>query len=298
MLGTLTHLDQLEAESISIIREAVGELNKVGLLFSGGKDSAVLLHLTYKALWPANLYIPVIHVDTGHNFPEVIEFRDKTVKKYNANLIVASVEDAITKGKVKDQKGVSRNKIQAPVLVELIESEGFDALLGGARRDEEKARAKERVFSFRDAFSSWDPRNQRPEPWDIYNTLHHDGEHFRIFPLSNWTELDIYQYIKQEQIELPSIYFAHERDVYLDNDLLMPVNDWITKPDVTILRKTVRFRTVGDMTCTAAIESTAKNIDEVIAEVASSTVSERGATRADDKTSKWSMEERKKLGYF
>lgn len=298
MVTTSAHLDLLEAESISIIREALAELNKVALLFSGGKDSAVLLHLAYKAIWPQSIYFPVIHIDTGHNFPEVIEFRDKTVSKYNVQLIIGSVQEAIDQNKVKEIKGTSRNKLQGPVLVDLIEKLGLEGVFGGARRDEEKARAKERVFSFRDSFSNWDPRHQRGEPWDIYNCFHHQNEHFRIFPLSNWTELDIYQYIKQEGIELPSIYFAHNREVYIDNDLLMPVNPWVQNKNAETYLKQVRFRTVGDMTCTACIESSAKTIDEVIDEVKGSTISERGQTRADDKVSRWSMEERKRRGYF
>lgn len=292
-------LDELEDEAIYIIREAVAELENLALLFSGGKDSAVLLDLAYKALWPLGLTFPVIHIDTGHNFPEVLRYRDDTIKRYGAKLIVGSVEETINKGAAKEPPDGTRNALQAVTLVEVIENLSLDGVFGGARRDEEKARAKERIFSFRDSFSQWNPRRQRPELWSLYNTFKHPTEHFRIFPLSNWTELDVYLYIKKYSLEIPPIYFAHERKVFQKNGNWVPVSEFFPIPkDAVVETKSVRFRTVGDMTCTAAIESQAKTIDEIISEVQTTTISERGQTRLDDQRSQFSMEDRKAAGYF
>jgi len=297
----LTHLQALESESIHIIREAVAESERPVLLFSGGKDSACVLHLAVKAFWPARLPFPIMHVDTGHNFPEVIEFRDRTVEALGADLIVASVQEAIDEGRVVEETGprASRNRLQTEALVTAIEKYQFDAVFGGARRDEEKARAKERVFSFRDEFSQWDPKNQRPELWSLYNARHRRGEHMRVFPISNWTEMDVYQYILQERIELPSIYFSHRRRVFERDGMLMAESPFLQLMEgETVFEADVRFRTVGDMTCTAAFESKAATIEEIIEEVATTRITERGASRADDRTGETAMEDRKREGYF
>src|SRR6516165_1282519 len=296
-----SHLDALEAESIHLLREVAAEFERPVLLFSGGKDSVVMLHLAKKAFWPARVPFPVMHVDTGHNFPEVIDFRDSAVDKFNVNLVVASVQASIDAGRVVEQTGprASRNQLQTTTLLDAIEEYDFDAVMGGARRDEEKARAKERFFSFRDEFGQWDPKNQRPEIWSLYNGRHRKGEHIRVFPLSNWTELDIWQYIAEEEIELPTIYFSHRRKVFRRDGMLMAVTDFLQPVDgEEVFEATVRYRTVGDATCTAAVESPAFAIQEVIAEVAASRITERGATRADDKFSEAAMEDRKREGYF
>jgi sulfate adenylyltransferase subunit 2 len=279
----------------------VAELQRPVLLFSGGKDSMVMLHLAVKAFLPAALPFPVMHVDTGHNFPEVIEFRDRVVARLGARLIVASVEEAIRAGRIQDATGprASRNRIQTPVLLAAIAEHKFDAVFGGARRDEEKARAKERVFSFRDEFGQWDPKNQRPEIWALYNGQVNPGEHLRVFPLSNWTELDVWQYIKAEGVELPSIYYAHRRRVFRRDGMLMAaVPQMPLLPGESVHETLVRYRTVGDLTCTAAVESGAATVDEVIAEIAAARITERGATRADDTFSDTAMEDRKREGYF
>jgi sulfate adenylyltransferase subunit 2 len=297
----LTHLQALEAEAIHIIREVAAEFERPVMLFSGGKDSAVMLHLAVKAFAPARLPFPVMHVDTGHNFPEVIEFRDQRVAELGARLVVASVQDAIDTGKVAEETGprASRNRIQTVPLLEAIESHGFDAVFGGARRDEEKARAKERVFSFRDDFGQWDPKNQRPELWNLYNGRHRKGEHIRVFPLSNWTELDIWQYVAAEDVELPSIYFAHARRVFQRDGMWLAESPWVTLLDgEEVEERTVRFRTVGDATCTGAIESAAATLEAIIEETAVTRITERGATRADDRISEAGMEDRKREGYF
>ncbi len=297
----LSQLDLLEAESIHIMREVAAEFERPGLLFSGGKDSIVMLRLAEKAFWPAKIPFPLMHVDTGHNFDEVIEFRDRRVNELGARLIVASVEDAIAEGLVVDPTGprASRNSIQTVPLLKGIIDNKFDAVFGGARRDEEKARAKERVFSFRDEFGQWDPKAQRPELWSLYNGRHRQGEHIRIFPLSNWTELDIWQYIQREELELPSIYYAHRRPVFWRDNMLMAVTD-VTPADegAEVFEAEVRYRTVGDMTCTAAVESDADTLDKIIEDVAASRITERGATRADDRASEAAMEDRKREGYF
>jgi sulfate adenylyltransferase subunit 2 len=297
----ISHLDALEAESIHLLREVAAEFERPVLLFSGGKDSVVMLHLALKAFWPAKLPFPVMHVDTGHNFTEVIEFRDSSVARLGVNLVVASVQESIDRGRVVEETGprASRNRLQTTTLLDAIEEHGFDAVMGGARRDEEKARAKERFFSFRDEFGQWDPKNQRPELWSLYNGRHRKGEHIRVFPLSNWTELDIWQYIADEKIELPPIYFAHRRTVFRRDSMLMAVTDFLQPMEgEEVFEATVRYRTVGDATCTAAVESIAVELDDVIAEVAASRITERGATRADDKFSEAAMEDRKKEGYF
>jgi sulfate adenylyltransferase subunit 2 len=297
----LTHLQTLEAEAIHIIREVAAEFERPVMLFSGGKDSAVMLHLAVKAFAPARLPFPVMHVDTGHNFAEVIEFRDRRVAELGARLVVASVQDAIDAGKVVEETGprASRNRIQTVPLLEAIETHGFDAVFGGARRDEEKARAKERVFSFRDDFGQWDPKNQRPELWNLYNGRHRKGEHIRVFPLSNWTELDIWQYVAAENVELPSIYFAHARRVFQRDGMWLAESPWVTLLDgEEIEERTVRFRTVGDATCTGAIESAAATAAAIIEETAVTRITERGATRADDRISEAGMEDRKREGYF
>lgn len=298
------HLDWLEAEAIYIIREVAAESKNPAILFSGGKDSVVLLALACKAFKigdrPLNLPFTILHIDTGHNYPEVIEFRDKTIQKLGLNLVVGSVEDSIKEGKVVLRKETdSRNAAQAITLLDTIEKYEFDSLLGGARRDEEKARAKERIFSFRDEFGQWDPKAQRPELWSIYNTRIHKGENMRVFPISNWTELDVWQYIKREQLELPAIYFAHEREVVPRNHLLVPVT-WLTpkQEGETSEVRSVRFRTVGDISCTCPVASTAKTVPEIILETANTDISERSATRMDDQVSEAAMEERKKSGYF
>jgi sulfate adenylyltransferase subunit 2 len=296
----LTHLDLLEAEAIHIIREAAAQCARPALLFSGGKDSAVLLHLAVKAFAPGPLPFPLLHIDTGHNYEEVIAFRDRRAAESGARLIVGSVEDAIRGGRiVLRDPSEPRNRHQSAALLEAIKAEGFDALLGGARRDEEKARAKERVFSFRDASGQWDPRRQRPELWDLYNARTFPGEHVRAFPISNWTELDVWRYIARERLALPPIYFAHRRLVVRRGGLLAPVTA-LTPPKAGEQAElmSVRFRTVGDITCTAAVGSTASTLAEIIEETVLATVSERGATRLDDQTSEASMELRKKEGYF
>jgi sulfate adenylyltransferase subunit 2 len=297
----MSHLDVLEAESIHLVREVAAEFERPVLLFSGGKDSVVMLHVATKAFWPSRLPFPVMHVDTGHNFREVLAFRDAMVERFGVRLVVASVEASIAAGRVVDEVGprASRNRLQTTTLLDAISEYGFDAVLGGARRDEEKARAKERFFSFRDEFGQWDPKNQRPELWALYNGRHRKGEHMRVFPLSNWTELDVWQYIAAEQIELPSIYFAHRRKVFRRDGMLMAVTDFLQPADgEEVFDAMVRYRTVGDATCTAAVESMAVSLEEVIAEVAASRITERGATRADDKFSEAAMEDRKKEGYF
>jgi sulfate adenylyltransferase subunit 2 len=301
MQRVISHLDALESESVHLLREVAAEFERPCLLFSGGKDSVVMLHVALKAFWPARLPFPVMHVDTGHNFHEVIEFRDSAVDRLDVRLVVASVQDSIDRGRVVEDMGprASRNRLQTTTLLDAIEEHEFDAVMGGARRDEEKARAKERFFSFRDDFGQWDPKNQRPEIWNVYNGRHRKGEHIRVFPLSNWTELDIWQYIANEQIELPSIYFAHRRPVFRRDGMLMAVTDFLEAGEnEEVFEATVRYRTVGDATCTAAVESGAATLDEIINEVAASRITERGATRADDKFSEAAMEDRKREGYF
>jgi len=295
----LSQLQILEAESIHIIREVVAQMERPALLFSGGKDSIVLLHLAMKAFHPAPIPFPIVHVDTGHNFPEVLEFRDRIVEKHGLRLVVGSVQEAIDKGLVREEPNGSRNRIQTPVLLETIEKNQFDACMGGARRDEEKARAKERVFSFRDEFGQWDPKNQRPELWSLYNGRVHPGENIRVFPLSNWTELDIWQYIGEYGVDIPSIYFAHDRDVFVRNGMLFGANEFcVPKEGEVVETRKVRYRTVGDATLTAAVASDADTVELVIQEVAATRVTERGATRGDDKVSEAAMEDRKKQGYF
>jgi sulfate adenylyltransferase subunit 2 len=297
----LSQLDVLEAEAVHVMREVAAEFERPVLLFSGGKDSIVMLALAEKAFWPARIPFPVMHVDTGHNFPEVLEFRDRRVAELGLRLIVASVQDSIDAGRVVEETGrhASRNRLQTVTLLDAIEEQRFDALFGGARRDEEKARAKERVFSFRDEFGQWDPKNQRPELWNLYNTRIRRGEHIRVFPLSNWTELDVWAYIEREELDIPSIYFAHERPVFERDGLLLAENPYVTRgEDEPVFGATVRYRTVGDMTCTGAVASGAGTVAEVIAEVAATRITERGQTRADDRTSEAAMEDRKREGYF
>ena len=297
----LAHLRSLEAEGIHIIREVAAEFERPVLLFSGGKDSVVMLELAIRAFAPAPIPFPVMHVDTGHNFPEVLDFRDRRLERARARLVVASVQDSIDAGRVVEQTGprASRNMLQTVTLLDAIEEHGFDAVFGGARRDEEKARAKERVFSFRDEFGQWDPKGQRPELWSLYNGRHRKGEHIRVFPISNWTELDVWQYLREEQVEIPSIYFAHKRRVFERDGMLLSESEHIEMIDgETIYEETVRYRTIGDMTCTGAVESTAADYEEIIAEVAATRITERGATRADDRVSEAAMEDRKKEGYF
>ncbi len=297
----LSQLDMLEAESIHVIREVAAEFERPVLLFSGGKDSVVMLALAERAFWPARLPFPVMHVDTGHNFAEVLEFRDRRVQESDARLIIASVQDSIDAGRVADETGrwASRNRLQTTTLLDAIEENRFDAVFGGARRDEEKARAKERMFSFRDEFGQWDPKNQRPELWNLYNTKLHRGEHIRVFPLSNWTELDVWNYIWREELEIPSIYYAHQRQVFERDGILLADSSYVTRgEDEPLYEATVRYRTVGDMTCTGAVESTAATIPEVITEIAATRITERGQTRADDRTSEAAMEDRKREGYF
>ena len=297
----LTHLQALEAEAIHIIREVAAEFERPVMLFSGGKDSAVMLHLAVKAFAPAKLPFPVMHIDTGHNFPEVIDYRDRRVAELGARLVVASVQEAIDDGKVVEETGprASRNRLQTVPLLEAIEENRFDAVFGGARRDEEKARAKERVFSFRDEFGQWDPKNQRPELWNLYNGRHRPGEHIRVFPISNWTELDIWQYVAAEGIELPTIYFAHTRRVFERDGMWLADTEFVTLGDgEEVEERMVRFRTVGDASCTGAIESPAVDVAAIIEETAVTRVTERGATRADDRISEAGMEDRKREGYF
>lgn len=296
---TLTQLDALESEAVHVMREVAGEFERPVLLFSGGKDSIVMLHLARKAFWPAPVPFALMHVDTGHNFPEVIEYRDRVVAEHGLRLVVASVQDAIDDGRVVERADGSRNPLQTVPLLDGITAHRFDAVFGGGRRDEEKARAKERVFSLRDEFGQWDPRRQRPELWDLYNGRHKPGEHVRVFPLSNWTELDVWRYIQREQIELPSIYYSHQRAVFLRDGMWLAPGEWGgPRATETLEVRTVRYRTVGDMSCTGAVESEASTIPEVIAEVGASRLTERGATRADDRASEAAMEDRKREGYF
>jgi sulfate adenylyltransferase subunit 2 len=300
-MRVLTHLDDLEAEAIHIMREVAAERERPVLLFSGGKDSIVMLRLAEKAFRPAKFPFPIMHIDTGHNFPEVIEFRDRRVAELDERLVVASVQESIDKGRVVEQTGprASRNQLQTTTLLDAIEEHGFDAAMGGARRDEERARAKERIFSFRDDFGQWNPRAQRPELWNLYNARIRKGEHIRVFPISNWTELDVWQYVAREQLELPSIYFAHQRQVFRRDNMLYAVSDFLERfPDESPFEATVRFRTVGDMSCTGGVVSDAATLEEVVDEIAATRVTERGETRADDRVSEAAMEDRKRVGYF
>ena len=293
------HLKDLENESLHILREVAGQFDKVGLLFSGGKDSVVVFELARRAFAPATVPFELIHVDTGHNFPEVIEFRDRLVEESGARLHVALVQDWIDRGELQERPDGTRNPLQSVPLVETIAERGYDAVLGGARRDEERARAKERIFSIRDSFGGWDPRRQRPELWDLYNGGKMAGENVRVFPISNWTESDIWEYIGARNLQLPSIYYSHQREVFSRNGMWLTPGEWGgPREDEPLEIRTVRYRTVGDMSCTGAVESTAASPDEVLAEISISTLSERGATRADDKLSESAMEDRKKEGYF
>ena len=297
----LSQIDILEAESIHVMREVAAEFERPVLLFSGGKDSVVMLALAERAFWPARMPFPVMHVDTGHNFAEVLEFRDRRAAELGARLIVASVQESIDSGRVAEETGrwASRNRLQTTTLLDAIEEHQFDAVFGGARRDEEKARAKERMFSFRDEFGQWDPKNQRPELWNLYNTRIRRGEHIRVFPLSNWTELDVWHYIAREGLEIPPIYFAHQRQVFERDGILLADSPYVVRAeDEPLLQATVRYRTVGDMSCTGAVESAAATISEVITEIAATRITERGQTRADDRTSEAAMEDRKREGYF
>jgi len=295
----LSQLDALESEAVHIIREVAGELERPVLLFSGGKDSVVMLHLASKAFAPAAIPFPVLHVDTGHNFPEVLAYRDAAVAHYGVRLEIAKVQDYIDSGRLRERPDGTRNPLQTVPLLDAIEKHRFDAVFGGGRRDEEKARAKERVFSLRDEFGQWDPRRQRPELWDLYNGRHRPGEHVRVFPLSNWTEADIWEYVGRERIALPDIYFAHPREVFLRDGMWLAPGDWGGARDGELVEpRLVRYRTVGDMSCTGAVLSSAATVTEVLAEVAASTVTERGATRADDRLTEAAMEDRKREGYF
>ena len=295
----LSQLDVLEAESIHVMREVAAEFERPGLLFSGGKDSIVMLHLALKAFWPARIPFPLVHVDTGHNFDEVLAFRDRRVAELGARLVVARVQDDIDAGRVHEVPGGLRNPLQTTTLLRAIEEGRYDAVFGGARRDEEKARAKERFFSFRDAFGQWDPKNQRPELWNLYNGKHAPGEHIRVFPLSNWTELDVWRYIAREGIDVPDIYYAHERQVFERDGMLLGVTPHsIPRETEIVTTRLVRYRTVGDASCTGAVASPASTPAEVVDEVAATRVTERGATRADDRASEAAMEDRKKAGYF
>jgi sulfate adenylyltransferase subunit 2 len=297
----LSHLETLEAESIHIFREVAAEFERPVLLFSGGKDSIVLLRLAEKAFRPGRFPFPVMHVDTGHNFPEVIEFRDRLIDQLGERLIVASVQDSIDQGRVVEETGprASRNRLQTTTLLDAIEEHGFDAAFGGARRDEERARAKERVFSFRDDFGQWDPKRQRPELWSLFNGRIRKGEHVRVFPISNWTELDVWQYISQEKLEVPSIYYAHDRQVFARDGMLYAYSDHVELIDgEEPFGASVRYRTVGDMTCTGAVRSTAATLEDVVSEIAATRITERGETRADDRVTEAAMEDRKREGYF
>jgi len=301
MSHELSHLDALEAEAIHIMREVAAELERPVLLFSGGKDSIVLLRLAEKAFRPARFPFPVMHVDTGHNFPEVIDFRDRLVAEIGERLIVASVQESIDKGRAVEERGprASRNRLQTVTLLDAIAEHQFDAAFGGARRDEERARAKERIFSFRDDFGQWDPKAQRPELWQLYNGRVRKGEHVRVFPISNWTELDVWQYIERERLELPPIYFAHEREVFARDGMLYAASEFVELMDgEDVFTESVRYRTVGDMTCTGAVASTAATLEEVVAEIAATDLTERGQTRADDRVTEAAMEDRKREGYF
>ena len=300
MSYNLTHLKELEAESIFVLREVFAQFENPAILFSGGKDSIVLTHLARKAFYPANVPFPLVHIDTGHNFPETIAFRDNLVKKLGVKLIVGSVQQSIDDGRVAEERGknASRNALQTTTLLDTIESHQFDACMGGARRDEEKARAKERFFSHRDDFGQWDPKNQRPELWNLFNGRKHHGEHFRVFPISNWTEMDVWQYILAENIEIPSLYIAHDREVLWRDNTWLPNSEYITlREGEELVTKKVRFRTLGDITITGGIESDADTMEKIVEEVASSRQTERG-NRADDKRSETAMEDRKKEGYF
>lgn len=296
----LTHLKELEAESIYVLREVYAQFQNPAILFSGGKDSIVVTHLARKAFHPGKIPFPLVHIDTGHNFPETIAFRNKLIEELGAKLIVGSVQESIDDGKAIEEKGrnATRNAIQTVTLLDTIEREGFDAAIGGARRDEEKARAKERFFSHRDEFGQWDPKNQRPELWNLFNGKHHHGEHFRVFPLSNWTEMDVWQYILMEEIPIPDLYFSHKRKVIWRNDTWLPISEYITvDASDQVVEKEIRFRTLGDITITGGVESEANTLEKIVEEVAAARHTERG-NRADDKRSETSMEDRKKEGYF
>jgi len=296
---TLDHLDTLESESIHIFREVVAEFERPVLLFSGGKDSVVMLHLAAKAFWPGPVPFPLLHVDTGHNFPEVLAYRDRAVAEKGVRLEVAMVQDYIDDGRLSERTDGTRNPLQTQPLLDGIAEHRFDAVFGGGRRDEEKARAKERIYSLRDEFGAWDPRNQRPELWNLYNGRHRPGEHVRVFPLSNWTELDVWRYIAREVIDLPELYYAHQREVFERDGMLLAVGP-VSQPRATeaVVSRQVRYRTVGDMSCTGAVESDAVTVQDVVVEVAATRLTERGATRADDRISEAAMEDRKKEGYF
>ncbi|MGO4956127.1 sulfate adenylyltransferase subunit CysD [Luteococcus sp. Sow4_B9] len=298
-VSTKNHLDALESEAIHIFRETAAELERPVLLFSGGKDSVVMLHLAAKAFWPGPVPFPVMHVDTGHNFPEVIDYRDRTVERMGLRLVVKRVQDYIDDGRLTERPDGTRNPLQTMPLLDGISENRFNAVYGGGRRDEEKARAKERIVSLRDEFGQWDPRNQRPELWNLYNARHRAGEHVRIFPLSNWTELDVWRYIEREGIELPELYYAHDREVFHRDGMWLAVGP-VSQPrdGEQVVTKQVRYRTVGDMSCTGAVESDATDVHDVVVEVAATTLTERGATRADDRISEAAMEDRKKEGYF